>query len=119
MTHDIYCAAVLSCLFLSIYIHKQTNNTNNKERELYGNTTRPPDVLPTRGRPRQQMPPHRIQQLEKMGFEWRVRPLAVKWEGRYQELIDFLGEHGHCNIPQKYDPNPILGKWVMKQRGFY
>ncbi|OEU21523.1 hypothetical protein FRACYDRAFT_180401, partial [Fragilariopsis cylindrus CCMP1102] len=94
------------------------------QRELYGNTTRGPipnaiDNVPLRARPKQTIPQHRIQQLESMGFEWRIRPVALKWIDRYQELVQYKNANGDCNIPQKFNPNPILGKWVMKQRGFY
>lgn len=28
----------------------------------------------------------------------------------------FKRQHGHCNVPQKYDKNPSLGAWVARQR---
>jgi hypothetical protein len=65
------------------------------------------------------MPVHRIRQLEAVGFEWRVRPPSLKWEDRYSELLEYKATYGDCNVPQNYPPNKVLGKWVMKQRGFY
>jgi hypothetical protein len=90
------------------------------QRELYVNTKGPKkDNLKKTSRPRQLMPQHRIDQLESVGFEWRIRPPALKWEERYKELIRYKREVGDCNVPQNYPPNRVLGKWVMKQRGYY
>jgi hypothetical protein len=43
----------------------------------------------------------------------------MKWEDRYHELLDYKAAFGDCNVPQNYPANRVLGKWVMKQRGFY
>ena len=120
------------CFFLCIFFSLEPRNCNvpqkghgklswwvKIQRELYANTTRPADTLTVRARPRQTMPQHRIAQLESIGFEWRVRPVALKWEDRLAELESYKREHGDCNVPQNYPPNRVLGKWVMKQRGFY
>ena len=90
------------------------------QRELYVNTKGPKkEHLKKTSRPRQLMPQHRIDQLESVGFEWRIRPPALKWEERYNELIKYKKEIGDCNVPQNFPPNRVLGKWVMKQRGYY
>ena len=39
-----------------------------------------------------------------------------KWHHRYQQLKEYYDENGHCNVPQKYEQNPHLGRWVDKQR---
>ena len=90
------------------------------QRELYVNTKgNRPTSSKKNSRPRQIMPQHRITQLESVGFEWRIRPPALKWEERYKELLAYKKETGDCNVPQNYPPNRVLGKWVMKQRGYY
>jgi len=38
------------------------------------------------------------------------------WNQRYRELSFFWMSYGHSSVPQRYDPNPALGKWVHKQR---
>jgi len=38
------------------------------------------------------------------------------WQKRYNELQDFRRKTGHCNVPQRFDSNKPLGKWVHKQR---
>ena len=40
----------------------------------------------------------------------------VKWDLRYNELIEFKKEHGHCRVPQSYKLNPPLAKWVHNLR---
>ena len=43
----------------------------------------------------------------------------ILWETRYQELIDFCTEHGHCRVPIRYKDNLSLGCWVGRQRQDY
>lgn len=42
-----------------------------------------------------------------------------QWDQRLEELKGFKQDHGHCNVPYKYIPNPPLGHWVRKQRVHY
>ena len=67
----------------------------------------------------------RIKLLESIGFEWvlRVRTdttltrkLDEQWKTRYTELVQYLTEHGNCNVPQKFGH---LGSWVGTQRQEY
>ena len=44
---------------------------------------------------------------------------AAKWFKRYRELMDFKQFHGHCNVPNDYEPNKQLGRWVKRQRHQY
>ena len=41
------------------------------------------------------------------------------WEQKFQELEEYKKEHGNCNIPQRYPPNPSLRQWVANQRQFF
>jgi hypothetical protein len=40
------------------------------------------------------------------------------WNQRLAELHEFKAEHGHCNVPQKYEKNASLGAWVARNRLF-
>lgn len=40
------------------------------------------------------------------------------WNKRLIELMQFKEQHGHCNVPQKYEGNPTLGAWVARNRLF-
>jgi len=42
--------------------------------------------------------------------------LRPNWERRLKELAAFKKEHGHCNVPRKYSPNPSLANWVSYVR---
>merc|ERR1712060_797417 len=38
------------------------------------------------------------------------------WRTRFVELVDYLVEHGNCNVPTKQGS---LGRWVQTQRHSY
>eukprot|EP00985_Skeletonema_marinoi_P016979 scaffold9241_cov135-Skeletonema_marinoi.AAC.2 len=38
------------------------------------------------------------------------------WDRKFHDLLEFKQQHGHCDVPQTYAPNPKLGVWVNKQR---
>jgi len=40
----------------------------------------------------------------------------TQWNFRYGQLIEYKEKHGHCNVPQLYEPNKKLGTWVHYQR---
>jgi hypothetical protein len=43
----------------------------------------------------------------------RSEAALYTWYQRYNELVDYQKVHGHCNVPQKYPPNPALGIWYV------
>lgn len=62
----------------------------------------------------------RIMLLEKIGFEWTVdRMLHDVWQKRYEELVEFKKQHGHCDVPQSHHNNKKLACWVYTQRHQY
>lgn len=62
----------------------------------------------------------RIEALDKIGFEWTVRTKDDRsWQERFDELVAFRKEHGHCNVPQRYKNNLALAEWVVNQRYQY
>jgi hypothetical protein len=60
----------------------------------------------------------RIQELESVGFEWKLC-LTAAWELRLSELADYRRTQGHCNVPCKYSKNTKLATWVGTQRSHY
>ena len=38
------------------------------------------------------------------------------WEQRFNELVQFRGQYGHCKVPISYQPNQPLAQWVHTQR---
>jgi len=66
----------------------------------------------------------RIANLEEIGFDfqrketpYKVRDVPRSWEERFQQLLQFKEEHGHCLVPQI--SGGILGEWVRRQRCQY
>ena len=43
----------------------------------------------------------------------------LKWEQRYDELKEYKSIKGNSNVPQSYQENPGLGRWVRRQRVDY
>lgn len=56
----------------------------------------------------------KIAKLNDASFCWNAK--ESRWNQRYSELMIYRQEHGHCLVPQKYEPNPPLGHWVICQR---
>mmetsp|Transcript_40188 Transcript_40188/g.78528 ORF Transcript_40188/g.78528 Transcript_40188/m.78528 type:complete len:459 (+) Transcript_40188:210-1586(+) len=75
----------------------------------------------------QTMEGSRVALLTEMGFVFlarkRMKPIdrseIKSWDERLQELLEFKSKYGHTRVPQKFDDNPRLGRWVNKQRREY
>jgi hypothetical protein len=46
-------------------------------------------------------------------------PKLKSWDQRFHELKQYKEAFGDCLVPQKYPPNPKLGRWVENQRSAY
>ncbi|KAL3801715.1 hypothetical protein ACHAW5_010055 [Stephanodiscus triporus] len=64
------------------------------------------------------MTEERKAKLDDLGFVWQVRDRS-DWNDRYEKMLEFKKETGHCVVPQHYPKNRALGKWVAKQREQY
>jgi hypothetical protein len=42
-----------------------------------------------------------------------------KWNGRYDQLLEYKAKNGHTMVPQCYHDDPRLGRWVHYQRVEY
>ena len=60
----------------------------------------------------------RYEKLCAIDFDFGT-PFREAWDRRCQELIAFKKKHGHCNVPQLWDENPALSRWVALQRLCY
>ncbi|CAJ1967310.1 unnamed protein product [Cylindrotheca closterium] len=40
----------------------------------------------------------------------------TQWQEHFRGLLEFKQKHGHCCVPNKLNENPILGRWVKRQR---
>jgi hypothetical protein len=41
------------------------------------------------------------------------------WDVHFRELLSYFQTHGDFNVPQCYPHNPLLARWVSKQRNAY
>jgi hypothetical protein len=50
----------------------------------------------------------------------RFRPYQDhQWRGMYQKLVKYKLKHGHCCVPHSYKEDPMLARWVKRQRYQY
>ena len=64
------------------------------------------------------MTDEQVEKLESLGFSWVLHSKGT-WNERLEELKEYKAQHGHCNVPRKYEPNKALGMWVRTQRTQY
>jgi len=63
---------------------------------------------------RRMLRPDKIKRLEEIGFDWDPKDTA--WNQMFAALTNYRQEHGHCNVLQTCPENPLLGRWVSRQR---
>jgi hypothetical protein len=56
----------------------------------------------------------RIDKLNNIDFVWNLYDHS--WNARYEELKEYVAEHGNSVVPYNYARNESLGNWVAKQR---
>lgn len=44
---------------------------------------------------------------------------AENWTERFEDLLRFRNENGHCLVPNYYPQNPVLAQWTKRQRYQY
>ena len=74
-------------------------------------------------KPRINLSQDRIDRLNEVGFEWKVKVIKTyrqkTFEQRCCDLEAFKSEFGHYNVPYKYSVDPSLGYWCTKIRSTY
>jgi hypothetical protein len=65
------------------------------------------------------MTPYKIEKLNALNFQWSLREGKRPWEEWMDQLRKYKEEHGHVNVPSKYEPNMALGSFVNNQRTRY
>lgn len=67
----------------------------------------------------------RIEELDKLGFDWGAKPALpakgarVPWDFRFRELEEYKQRHGDCRVPKVFKENEALGTWVSTQRRLF
>ncbi|CAJ1926209.1 unnamed protein product [Cylindrotheca closterium] len=50
----------------------------------------------------------------------RFRPYQeTQWQDQFQKLVQYKLKHGHCSVPHSCKEDPILARWVKRQRYQY
>lgn len=65
---------------------------------------------------RRNLPQSKIEQLEKIGIKWEIHQ---SFDMQITKLQCFKEEHGHCNVPNRYEDDPSLGYWIGHLRTAY
>lgn len=52
----------------------------------------------------------------KYGRKKRVTIFDINWNNKFELLKKFKERFGHCMVPEDWKENPILGRWVIRQR---
>jgi hypothetical protein len=64
-----------------------------------------------------------IKRLENAGFEWKMREKKFTFDDRFNDLMAFKAEFGHCNVPKTNSRNNkkyhSLGQWCGYMRISY
>ena len=66
-----------------------------------------------------------MQQSSNVNVECYINQLRLKetqdatFEERFNQLVRFKEEYGHCNVNKKYSENPELGLWCSRMRTMY
>jgi hypothetical protein len=60
------------------------------------------------------MTDERVAALERLGLTWESHRVA--WEEKFNELVLFKAERGHCSVRSTFPENPQLSIWVKGQR---
>ena len=48
----------------------------------------------------------------------KITKFDINWDAKFLELQLFHKRFGHCNVPQYWSENKILGGWVIRQRSY-
>jgi hypothetical protein len=62
--------------------------------------------------------PERIHRLDEIEFPWESIKQA-SWILHAKSLMQFIKKFNHCNVPERYTPDPQLKGWIYSQRFAY
>lgn len=61
-----------------------------------------------------------IQRDKSQGNSFQIKAKYDEiWLHRFNKLLDYKNQFGHCNVPQTFKPDKSLGVWVSEQRMLY
>lgn len=96
------------------HIPEAMPNTKQKKKKQTGNNA-------LNGSGSSKKPAHTYGSIEANRNTNAARQSAINdstWNQRLAQLRQFKEQHGHTNVPQKWEHNPSLGAWVARNRLF-
>ncbi len=59
-----------------------------------------------------------ISRLEWIDFQWTTHgeKSRQEWKTKFDQLLEFKVQNGHCRVPTRHEENPQLAAWVKNQR---
>lgn len=89
-----------------------TSSRQLENNELRWATPRESEQSPTEG--------NSVDNMDQQESQKRFnRHQCRQWTVRYQELLAYRAQEGHCNVPHLYNKNRGLAMWVKRQRHQY
>ncbi|OEU07253.1 hypothetical protein FRACYDRAFT_197864 [Fragilariopsis cylindrus CCMP1102] len=61
---------------------------------------------------------NRVDLLNSVGFVWETYK-TLPWDEMFQRLVRYKEEHHTTIVPDRYEKDPKLGRWVSHQRTYY
>lgn len=75
------------------------------------------------------MPEERKKKLDALGFSWNIKKKHCenrntshhdeKWQKHYDKLCAYVKEYGDANVPDEWEPDRPLSKWIKGQRTIF
>ncbi len=64
------------------------------------------------------LPDGYIERLEWIDFQWTTREeqSQQEWDAKFDQLLEYKAQNGHCRVPTRHKENPQLAVWVKNQR---
>mmetsp|Transcript_2870 Transcript_2870/g.6166 ORF Transcript_2870/g.6166 Transcript_2870/m.6166 type:complete len:361 (+) Transcript_2870:1-1083(+) len=92
---------------------------NNGQVYPVPNVSMPSEVVSKESSPNGVTSPQAVRSSDEQAMSSSKKPLKARearWIDRYNELVQFQKDHGHCRVPHGYTKNRKLAWWVMNQR---
>jgi len=92
---------------------------NNGQVYPVPNVSMPSEVVSKESSPNGFTSPQAARSSDEQAMSSSKKPLKARearWIDRYNELVQFQKDHGHCRVPHGYTKNRKLAWWVMNQR---
>jgi superfamily II DNA or RNA helicase len=67
---------------------------------------------------KKKLPKELVRKLDELGFSWEAGIRKLSWDERFNELVEFKKEFGHCIVPFRWSRNKSLSTWLNNQKQY-